>query len=112
MQQRSITPSRRLDLGTSSSLSNQRVGIDTASDRALLHRMATLSTRMGIELVAETADGTQVARLGWFALDVAAQADDEIVDGTCVGVFVEIPDVLQDRFAGDGVASVLDQVAK
>ena len=112
MQQRSITPSRRLDLGTSTSFSNQQVGIDTASDRALLHRTAKLSARMGIELVTETADGAQVARLGRFALDVAAQADDEIVDGTCVGVFVEIPDVLQYRFAGDGMAAVLDQVAK
>src|SRR5216683_1399155 len=67
---------------------------------------------MGVELVAETTNRAQVARLGRLALDVTAQADDEIVDGARVGVFVEIPDVVKNRLARDRVATVADEIAE
>ena len=50
--------------------------------------------------------------LGRIALDVAAKANDEVVDGARVGVFVEIPDILQDRFARDGFAGIADEIAE
>ena len=53
-----------------------------------------------------------MAGLGGVAFDVAAEANDEIVDGASVGVFVQIPDVVQDSFAGDGMTAVADQVAE
>ena len=63
-------------------------------------------------MIAEASHGAEVARFGRLAFDVAAQADDEIVDGPRVGVFVEIPDVLQDCFARDRMATVLDKIAE
>src|ERR1700720_806071 len=53
-----------------------------------------------------------MARLGGHALDVAAEAHDEIVDGASGRVFVEIPDILQDGFARNGLAAIADQVAQ
>ena len=64
------------------------------------------------ELVAETADGEEMAGLGGVAFDVAAETNDEIVDGAGVGVFVEIPDILKDCFAGDGFAGAADEVTE
>ena len=50
--------------------------------------------------------------LGGVFFDVAAEADDEVVYGAGVGVFVEAPDVFEDGFAGDGAAFATDQVAQ
>src|SRR5262249_31631108 len=68
--------------------------------------------RIGDELVAEAANSQEMTRFGGLALNVAAEADDEIVDGACVRVLTEIPDVLQDRFAGDGTTGIADQIAE
>jgi len=54
---------------------------------------------IGHELVSKTSNGYQVPRFRGFALDVAAQTHDEVVDRAGVRVFVEVPDVLQDGFA-------------
>ena len=64
------------------------------------------------KLVAETADSYQVTGFGRFFLDIAAQTDDEIVDGTRVRIFVEVPYVLENCFSGNGMARILDQIAK
>src|SRR5450432_2166875 len=67
---------------------------------------------VGDELVAEATDGDQVARFGGVGLDVAAEADYEIVDGAGVGVFAEVPDVVENGFAGYGFAGAADQVTE
>src|SRR5216683_778185 len=64
------------------------------------------------ELVAEAADSYEVAGFGRFFLDVPAQTHDEIVDGARVRILVEAPYVLEDRFSGNRMAGVLDQIAK
>ena len=53
-----------------------------------------------------------MTRLGGLALDVTAKANDEIIDRACVGVFMQIPDVLQDSFARNGFARVADEIAE
>src|SRR5271156_1050424 len=50
--------------------------------------------------------------LGGVFFDVAAEADDEIVYGAGVGVFVQAPDVFENGFAGDGAAFAADQVTQ
>src|ERR1700687_863222 len=71
-----------------------------------------LRIRKGNELVAEAPDGYQVAGFGRFFFDIPAQTHDEIVDGARVRILVQIPDVLKDRFSGNRMAGVLDQIAK
>ena len=45
--------------------------------------------RMGDEAVADAADGEEMPRAGGgIVLDVAAEPDDEVVDGAGIGVFV------------------------
>ena len=51
---------------------------------------------VGEEAVADAADGGEVGGVGGVVLDVAAEADDEVVDGAGVGVGVEAPDLLED----------------
>src|ERR1700677_387613 len=64
------------------------------------------------EAVADAADGRQVSRLGRIFFDVAAEADDKVVDGASVSVFVQPPNIFQDRFARDGIAFAADQMAQ
>jgi hypothetical protein len=66
----------------------------------------------GYEAVADAADSEQVGRFGWVRLEIAAQADDEVVDRSRVGIFVDAPDVFEDLFARDDFAGVLDQIAE
>ena len=44
--------------------------------------------------------------------DIAAQTDDEVVDGACVGILVHAPDLLQDVLARDNLAGMHGEVAK
>ena len=46
----------------------------------------------------------------WLVLEMLAEPDYEIVDRAGVGVFLQAPDLFEDRFSGDGSAFVLDQV--
>ena len=89
-----------------------KVSLMFQSDFQVRTRGARLFFRIEHELVAEAAHGEQVTRFGGVALDVAAEANDEIVDGARVGVFVEIPDVMQNCLARDGFAGAADEVAK
>ena len=65
-----------------------------------------------VELVADAANGEQQLRLRRIVLQVAAQPDDEVVDGARVGVLVQVPHVLEDRLARHRLAGVLQQVAQ
>ena len=49
---------------------------------------------------------------GGIIFDVAAEADDEVVDGAGVGVFVDAPDFFEDVFAGDDLAFVGGEVTE
>ena len=63
---------------------------------------------LGEEPIAYAADREEMLRLGGIFFDVAAEADDEIVYGAGVGVFVEAPDVFEDGFARDSAAFAAD----
>ena len=56
-------------------------------------------------------NGDQVAGGGGVVFDVAAEADDEVVDGASVGVFVDAPHLFKDLFAGDDLAFAFGEVA-
>lgn len=62
--------------------------------------------------IADAADCGEVAGLGWIFFDVAAEADNKIVDGTSVGVFVQAPYVFEDGFARNGIAFIANEVTK
>ena len=85
---------------------------ETARRRAKTQGIATLRQGMGEEAVADAADGGEVAGVGGVVLDVAAEADDEVVDGAGVGVFVDAPDVFEDLLAGDDLAVAVGEVAE
>ena len=44
--------------------------------------------------------------------DISAQTHDEIINGARVGIFVQVPDIFQDGFSRNGMADILDQIAK
>ena len=57
--------------------------------------LCILGAGVWYESVAYTSNSEKVARFAGVAFDVTAQTNDEIVDGSRVGVFVQIPDILQ-----------------
>src|SRR5260370_3841608 len=67
---------------------------------------------VGEETVADAADGDQVLGVGGVVFDVTAEADDEVVDGAGVGVFVDAPDLFEDLLAGDDLAFAFGEVAE
>ena len=71
-----------------------------------------LESWVGEEAVADAADGGEVDGVGGVVLDVAAEADDEVVDGAGVGVFADAPDLFEDLLAGDDVAGAEGEVAE
>src|SRR5436305_1458542 len=73
---------------------------------------ASSRLRLRNKLISHAAYGEQVARLRRFAFDVSAQTDDEVVDGTGVSVFAQVPHVLKNRLARDCLALVLDEIAQ
>src|SRR5215469_4885361 len=85
-------------------LAQRRSECDRASSR--------IGSRIRDETVANAADGDEVLRVGGVVFDVAAEADDEVVDGAGVGVFVDTPDLLEDLFAGDDLAFTVGEVTK
>jgi hypothetical protein len=50
--------------------------------------------------------------IGWVVFNVAAKADDEIVDGAGVGVLMDAPDLFEDLLAGDDLAFAVREVAE
>ena len=66
----------------------------------------------GDEAVTDAADGEEVDGFGGVRFEVAAEADEEVIDGAGVGVFVDAPDVFEELFAGDDLAGALEEVAK
>ena len=67
---------------------------------------------IGEEAVADAADGEEMGGIGGVVFKVAAEADDEVVDGAGVGVFVDAPDLLEDVFAGDDLGGMGGEVAE
>ena len=55
---------------------------------------------------------SEVLGVGGVVFDVAAEADDEVVDGAGVGVFVDAPDLFEDVLAGDDLAFAVGEVAE
>ena len=53
-----------------------------------------------------------MARVAGIVFDVAAKADDEVVDGAGVGVFVDAPDLFEDLLAGDDLVGAIGEVAE
>jgi hypothetical protein len=53
-----------------------------------------------------------VAGFRGFLLNIPPQAHDKIVNCSSVGIFVQIPNVLQDGFAGHRLTAVAYQVAQ
>src|SRR5688500_4275186 len=62
------------------------------------------------EPVADAADGSQECRRGRTILDVAPQANDEVVDRAGVDALLQSPDVLQDGAAGHRLPGVLHEI--
>src|SRR6267378_7556262 len=51
-----------------------------------------------------------MAWFGGFAFDVPSEPHDEIINRACIRIFVEVPDILQNGFAGNGLATVSYQI--
>ena len=67
---------------------------------------------LGEEAVADAANGDEVLGVGGVVFDVAAEADDEVVDGAGVGILVDAPDLFEDLLAGDDLAFAFGEVAE
>jgi len=67
---------------------------------------------VGDEAVADAADGCEMLRVGGVVFDIAAEADDEVVDGAGVGVFVDAPDLFENVFAGNDFTFAVGEVAE
>ena len=65
----------------------------------------------GDESVAYATDGEEMDGFGGIGFKVAAEANDEVVDGAGVGVFFDMPDVFKEFRTGDDLAGVVEQVA-
>src|SRR5262249_51843453 len=68
--------------------------------------------RLGLETIPYAANGAQVTRLRWLLLNVAAQPDDEVIDGARIGILPHAPNLLQHGFPRNSLAFVANQVAK
>jgi len=68
--------------------------------------------RVGDEAVTDAADGEEVDGLGGVGFEVAAEADDEVVDGAGVGIFFDVPDVFEEFFAGNDLAGMVEEIAE
>jgi hypothetical protein len=66
----------------------------------------------GEEAVADAAYGDEVVGVRGIIFDVTPQADDEVVDGAGISVFVDAPDLFKNLLAGDDLAFAFGEVAK
>jgi hypothetical protein len=64
------------------------------------------------EFIANASNGKQIAGLTRFPLNITAQTHDKVIDGSRVSIFAQIPHFLQQLFARDGTAAIVDQAAK
>lgn len=68
--------------------------------------------RCGEEAIADPPDGNEVDGVGGVVLDVASEADDEVIDGAGVRILVDTPDLFEDVLAGDDLTFVFGKVAE
>ena len=83
-----------------------------AGNGGLRHPSSCVYFGIRHELVADAADRQQVARPRRLLLDVLPQPRDEVIDRARVGVFAQVPHVLEHVLARDGLAFVLHEVAQ
>ena len=95
-------------------IAEHRQGVFEEGRGELERHSLVYSTGSGVgeEAVADAADGKQVLRVGGVILDVAAKADDEVVDGAGVRVLMDMPDLLEDGGPRDYLAFALGQKAE
>ena len=67
---------------------------------------------LGDKLIAKSADRNQVLRLGGIVFNVAAQADNEIINRARIGIFLQVPDLFQNFFARYGTPAIADEIAE
>ena len=73
---------------------------------------AVAVTELCGELIAEAADGVDPLRVFGVVFEFLAEPGDVDVDGPGAGGYVVFPDALEELFAADGGAAVLDEVAE
>src|ERR1700680_1851931 len=85
-----------------------------SSAAAMSNRCASmwLGPRQSHEAVAYSTNRQEMKRPRRVIFDIAAEADDEVVDGTSVGVFVESPNVGQHGFSRNAFTLVLNQITQ
>src|SRR5271156_5345706 len=66
----------------------------------------------GDEAVPDSANREQMAGRGGVFFDIAPQPDDKVINGARVRVFAQVPDILENRFARNGLTLAADQVAQ
>lgn len=81
-------------------------------DRSNQQIKQKICSGIGDEAVADAADGGEMAGLAGVVFDVATEADDEVIDGAGVSVFVNAPDLFEDLFAGDDLGGAVGEIAK
>src|SRR5438132_1634375 len=57
--------------------------------------------RFGHETITYSTHREQMAGVGWIVFDVTPQPDDEVIDSTSVGIFLQSPNLLKNGFARD-----------
>src|SRR5512141_2682181 len=80
-------------------------GSSRARDGSLLFRLRD-------KAIADPANREQMSRFRGIVFNIAAQANDEIVDGASIGVFVQSPHFFKNRFAGDDPSLIANEVSE
>jgi len=76
------------------------------------HTLGELALPICNELVSESSNGKQIAGLRGLGLNITAQAHNKVVYGPRIGIFVQIPDILENRLSGHGMSQIAHQVAE
>src|SRR6266566_5523525 len=84
-----------------------------ADFRTLSYLAAALRLiRLSQKAVAHSAHCKQMARLSRILFDIAPQPHDEIIDRASIGVFVQTPNVLQNRLPRDYASLITDKMTQ
>src|SRR4051812_48738087 len=67
---------------------------------------------IGKEAVADAPDCDEVLGGGGVVFDITTQPDDEVIDGTSIGILVDAPDLFEYLFARDDLPLTLSEVAE